>query len=208
MNKNKFFLRKSFKKQRSLLDIHQGKELNTRNFKNILELNIQAKSCYQLYLSNEINNEAETGEIINLLFKKHKRVFVPKIQGSNLINIEIDNNTNYSLNYLGIKEPLSSNQKDKNLLEVIFVPLLVFDKLGHRVGYGGGYYDKFLGNIKDDILKIGLSLFEPIDKIQDIKKHDISLDYTITPKRVYNFTPGQRDTFLLKIKSRITPVLI
>ena len=190
MNKNKFFLRKYFKKQRSLLDINQVKELNTRIFKNLLELNIWEKSCYHLYLSNEINNEAETGEIINLLFKKHKRVFVPKIQGSNLMNIEIDNNTNYSLNYLGIKEPLSSNQKDTNLLEVIFVPLLVFDKLGHRVGYGGGYYDKFLGNIKDDILKIGLSLFEPIDKIQDIEKHDISLDYTITPKRVYDFTLG------------------
>ena len=188
MNKNKFFLRKSYKKQRSLLDINQVKELNTRIFKNLLELNIWEKSCYHLYLSNEIKNEAETGEIINLLFKKHKRVFVPKIQGSNLMNIEIDNNTNYSLNYLGIKEPLSSNQKDTNLLEVIFVPLLVFDKLGHRVGYGGGYYDKFLGNIKDDILKIGLSLFEPIDKIQDIEKHDISLDYTITPKRVYDFT--------------------
>ena len=188
MNKNKFFLRKSFKKQRSLLDINQVKDLNTRIFKNLLELNVWEKSCYHLYLSNEINNEAETGEIINLLFKKHKRVFVPKIQGSNLMNIEIDNNTNYSLNYLGIKEPISSNQKDTNLLEVIFVPLLVFDKLGHRVGYGGGYYDKFLGNIKDDILKIGLSLFEPIDKIQDIEKHDISLDYTITPKRVYDFT--------------------
>ena len=188
MNKNKFFLRKYFKKQRSLLDINQVEELNTRIFKNLLELNIWEKSCYHLYLSNEINNEAETGEIIKFLFKKHKRVFVPKIQGSNLMNIEIDNNTNYSLNYLGIKEPLSSNQKDTNLLEVIFVPLLVFDKLGHRVGYGGGYYDKFLGNIKDDILKIGLSLFEPIDKIQDIEKHDISLDYTITPKRVYDFT--------------------
>ena len=188
MNKNKFILRKSFKKQRSLLDINQVKELNARIFKNLLELNIWEKSCYHLYLSNKINNEAETGEIINLLFKKHKRVFVPKIQGSNLINIEIDNSTKYSLNYLGIKEPISSNQKDTNLLEVIFVPLLVFDKLGHRVGYGGGYYDKFLGNIKDDILKIGLSLFEPIDKIQDIEKHDISLDYTITPKRVYDFT--------------------
>jgi 5-formyltetrahydrofolate cyclo-ligase len=106
------------------------------------------------------------------------------------MNIEIENNTNYSLNHLGVKEPLSSNQKDTNLLEVIFVPLLVFDKLGHRVGYGGGYYDNFLENIKDDVLKIGLSLFDPIDKIQDIKRYDISLDYTITPKQVYDFTIG------------------
>jgi 5-formyltetrahydrofolate cyclo-ligase len=190
MNNSKFFLRKHFKKKRSLLEIKQVNDLNTRIFQNLLELNIFDKGCYHIYLSNETNKEVETGKIINLLFKKNKRVFVPKIQGLNLMNIEIENNTNYSLNHLGVKEPLSSNQKDTNLLEVIFVPLLVFDKLGHRVGYGGGYYDKFLENIKDDVLKIGLSLFDPIDKIQDIKRYDISLDYTITPKQVYDFTIG------------------
>ena len=188
MNNSKFFLRKSFKKQRSLLDINQVQGLSKRIFKNLLELNIWEKSFYHLYLSNEINNEVETDEIVNLLFMKNKRVFVPKMLGKDLLNIEIDNNTNYSLNQLGIREPISSNQKDANLLEVIFVPLLIFDKLGHRVGYGGGYYDKFLENIKDDVLKIGLSLFDPIDEIQDIEKHDISMDYIITPKRVYDFT--------------------
>ena len=188
MNNSKFFLRKSFKKQRSLLDINQVQGLSKRIFENLLELNIWEKSFYHLYLSNEINNEVETDEIVNLLFMKNKRVFVPKILGKDLLNIEIDNNTNYSLNQLGIREPISSNQKDANLLEVIFVPLLIFDKLGHRVGYGGGYYDKFLENIKDDVLKIGLSLFDPIEKIQDIEKHDISMDYIITPKRVYDFT--------------------
>ena len=190
MNNSKFFLRKSFKKQRSLLDINQVQGLSKRIFENLLELNIWDKSFYHLYLSNEINNEVETDEIVNLLFMKNKRVFVPKILGKDLLNIEISNNTNYSLNQLGIREPMSSNQKDASLLEVIFVPLLIFDKLGHRVGYGGGYYDKFLGNIKDDVLKIGLSLFEPIDKIQDIERHDIRLDYSITPKRVYDFTLG------------------
>ena len=188
MNNSKFFLRKSFKKQRSLLDINQVQGLSKRIFENLLELNIWDKSFYHLYLSNEINNEVETDEIVNLLFMKNKRVFVPKILGKDLLNIEIDNNTNYFLNQLGIREPISSNQKDASLLEVIFIPLLIFDKLGHRVGYGGGYYDKFLENIKEDVLKIGLSLFDPIDEIQDIEKHDISMDYIITPKRVYDFT--------------------
>ena len=188
MNNSKFFLRKSFKKQTSLLDINQVKGLSKRIFENLLELNIWDKSFYHLYLSNQINNEVETDEIVNLLFMKNKRVFVPKMLGKDLLNIEIDNNTNYSLNQLGIREPISSNQKDASLLEVIFVPLLIFDKLGHRVGYGGGYYDKFLENIKEDVLKIGLSLFDPIDEIQDIEKHDISMDYIITPKRVYDFT--------------------
>ena len=80
-----------------------------------------------------------------------------------------------------------STKIDENLFEVIFVPLLAFDKQGDRVGYGGGYYDNFLGNIKQNAIKIGLSFFEPIDKIMDTEKHDIKLDYVVTTKKVYSF---------------------
>ena len=188
INNNKLFLRQLFKKERSLLSPNQVKTSSKLIFKNLMTLNIWEKNFYHSYLSNVLNNEVETNEIINLLFKKNKRVFVPKILGTNLIHIEINKNTRYSKNQLGIREPVNSSKSNPDLLEVIFVPLLAFDKQGDRVGYGGGYYDKFLGDIKNNALKIGLSLFEPIDKILDIEDHDISLDYIITPKRVYNFS--------------------
>lgn len=188
INNNKLFLRQLFKKERSLLSSNQVKTSSKLIFKNLMTLNIWEKNFYHSYLSNVLNNEVETNEIINLLFKKNKRVFVPKILGTNLIHIEINKNTSYSKNQLGIREPVNSSKSNPDLLEVIFVPLLAFDKQGDRVGYGGGYYDKFLGDIKNNALKIGLSLFEPIDKILDIEDHDISLDYIITPKRVYNFS--------------------
>jgi 5-formyltetrahydrofolate cyclo-ligase len=188
INNNKLFLRQLFKKERSLLSPNQVKTSSKLIFKNLMTLNIWEKNFYHSYLSNVLNNEVETNEIINLLFKKNKRVFVPKILGTNLIHIEINKNTSYSKNQLGIREPVNSSKSNPDLLEVIFVPLLAFDKQGDRVGYGGGYYDKFLGDIKNNALKIGLSLFEPIDKILDIEDHDISLDYIITPKRVYNFS--------------------
>ncbi|MDG1889354.1 MAG: 5-formyltetrahydrofolate cyclo-ligase [Flavobacteriaceae bacterium] len=188
INNNKLFLRQLFKKERSLLSPNQVKTSSKLIFKNLMTLNIWEKIFYHSYLSNVLNNEVETNEIINLLFKKNKRVFVPKILGTNLIHIEINKNTSYSKNQLGIREPVNSSKSNPDLLEVIFVPLLAFDKQGDRVGYGGGYYDKFLGDIKNNALKIGLSLFEPIDKILDIEDHDISLDYIITPKRVYNFS--------------------
>jgi len=188
INNNKLFLRQLFKKERSLLSPNQVKTSSKLIFKNLITLNIWEKNFYHSYLSNVLNNEVETNEIINLLFKKNKRVFVPKILGTNLIHIEINKNTSYSKNQLGIREPVNSSKSNPDLLEVIFVPLLAFDKQGDRVGYGGGYYDKFLGDIKNNALKIGLSLFEPIDKILDIEDHDISLDYIITPKRVYNFS--------------------
>ena len=103
---------------------------------------------------------------------KNKRVFVPKILGKDLLNIEIDNNTNYFLNQLGIREPISSNQKDASLLEVIFVPLLIFDKLGHRVGYGGGYYDKFLEKKElKNFTNIRKTNYKKYSKIRTRHKH-------------------------------------
>ena len=188
MNNNKLFFRQLFKKQRSELTDNQVKILNKRIFKNLTTIKIWDNNFYHLYLSNDLNKEVETDKLINLLFDKNKRVFVPKIIGKDLIHIEINKSTSYSKNPLGIREPVSSIKTDKDLFEVIFVPLLAFDKQGDRVGYGGGYYDKFLVNIKKNAITIGLSLFNPIDKIIDIEKHDIKLDYVVTPKTVYNFT--------------------
>ena len=188
MNNNKFFLRQLFKKERSRLSVNEVGDLSKKVFKNLINLNIWDKNFYHLYLSNINNKEVETNKIVNLLFEKDKRIFVPKIKDTNLIHVEIKKDTLYSTNKIGIKEPKENHKADPNLFEVVFFPLLAYDKQGNRVGYGGGYYDKFLGNIKTNPLKIGLSLFEPVDKIQDIETHDVRLDYVITPKKAYSFT--------------------
>jgi len=67
------------------------------------------------------------------------------------------------------------------------IPLLAFDQHGYRVGYGKGYYDKFLSQCREDVVKIGLSFFEPVDNIDDINQFDISLNYCVTPQQVYEF---------------------
>ena len=72
-------------------------------------------------------------------------------------------------------------------IDVVFIPLLCFDKKGNRVGYGGGYYDKFLTKTKSSCLKIGLSFFEPVDFIKGINMNDIPLDMCVTPEKLYNF---------------------
>ena len=72
-------------------------------------------------------------------------------------------------------------------LDIIFIPLLAFDIEGHRVGYGKGYYDRFLKLTNNSTLKIGLSFFDPINKILDIDDNDVKLDYCVTPKQVHKF---------------------
>ena len=72
-------------------------------------------------------------------------------------------------------------------IDMVFVPLLSFDKNGYRVGYGKGYYDKFLANCREDLVKVGFSFFEPVVKIEDVDGYDIPLNYCLTPENFYSF---------------------
>jgi 5-formyltetrahydrofolate cyclo-ligase len=67
------------------------------------------------------------------------------------------------------------------------VPLLAYDLKGNRVGYGKGYYDRFLAECRPDALKIGFSYFEPEEQINDTEDFDIPLNYCVTPHRCYEF---------------------
>lgn len=85
-------------------------------------------------------------------------------------------------------DPLTSGQIHPADIDIVLVPLLAFDTKGYRVGYGGGYYDRFLPQTRPDCLKMGLSLFEKTDEIEDVDPFDIPLDACITPKGITAFS--------------------
>lgn len=95
--------------------------------------------------------------------------------------------TAFTENEWGISEPLGSEIIKPEDIEVVLVPLLAIDLGGHRVGYGKGYYDRFLAECGPDCLKIGLSHFEPVDAIDDTCGFDVPLDLCVTPQQVYVF---------------------
>lgn len=87
-----------------------------------------------------------------------------------------------------IPEPnKNSPDIDFKEIDIVVIPLLAADEQGHRVGYGKGFYDKFLVECKPEVLKIGLSFFNPIKKISDTEVHDIALDACITPEGIFYF---------------------
>lgn len=86
----------------------------------------------------------------------------------------------------GIPEPHTGDRISAEDVDLIFVPLISFDKSGHRIGYGGGYYDVFLQQAPG-AKKIGLSLSPSLDQIDYIEKFDIPLDMCITPFEAFNF---------------------
>jgi 5-formyltetrahydrofolate cyclo-ligase len=101
--------------------------------------------------------------------------------------IEVTADTAFETKEHHIHEPVTGIVKDAGVIDMVFVPLIACDKEGYRIGYGKGFYDKYLGKCRKDCLKIGFSYFEPIDKISDRHKFDIPLNICITPQNVYVF---------------------
>ena len=95
--------------------------------------------------------------------------------------------TQITKNAFGIPEPLEGVRIKEDEIEVVFIPLLAYDKKGNRLGYGKGFYDRFLSKCLPQTIKIGLSFFSPTNTLIDTHPNDISLDYVISPKQVYRF---------------------
>ncbi|WEK33996.1 MAG: 5-formyltetrahydrofolate cyclo-ligase [Candidatus Pseudobacter hemicellulosilyticus] len=90
-------------------------------------------------------------------------------------------------NRFNVPEPVSEIIVPPADIDLVFVPLVAFDKQGYRVGYGKGYYDRFLARCRPDLPKVGFSFFEAVDSITDIDQFDVPLDFCITPFRIYEF---------------------
>ena len=183
----KTFLRSQYKNKRLSLTKQEVDYLSQRVSKQLKKLDIWKLQNYHIFISIEKNNELDTSLIINKLKSEQKSIIVPKISNNELFHVEINEKTEFSINEYGIIEPNNGNYFKIENLDIVFIPLLVFDLQGHRVGYGKGYYDRFLKLTNSNTLKIGLSLFDPIYQIEDINNNDIKLDYCITPTNVYKF---------------------
>ena len=147
------------------------------------------------FLSIETQKEINTDHILNILSGKDKNIVISK---SNFETLELTNyllidSTTIRLNDYGIPEPTDGIEIDDSKIDVVFVPLLAFDINGNRVGYGKGFYDGFLSKCKPETIKIGVSFFEAETKIEDIFENDVSLDYCVTPRKIYSFQSPKID---------------
>jgi 5-formyltetrahydrofolate cyclo-ligase len=87
-----------------------------------------------------------------------------------------------------IGEPVHDDRVEPDQIDLVLIPLLCYDLTGHRVGYGKGYYDRFLSRCRPDCQKIGLSMFAPIEKITDTNEADVRLDSCIVPTGIVTFS--------------------
>ena len=117
------------------------------------------------------------------------QVAYPKtdISTSTIKAIVCDEDDAFECNAYNIPEPVSSQAVHPSEIDLVLLPLLAFDQQGYRVGYGKGFYDRFLQHCRKDCVKVGLSYFDAVPSIEDANEFDVPLDYCITPQKVYVF---------------------
>ena len=182
-------LRKKYKELRNELTSEKVEELSLAVANQLLSLDIWDKTYYHLFLTIAEQKEIDTEFLLHILAGKDKEIVVSKSDFATLgmTHYLLTDNTKFRKNTYNIPEPVDGLEVPVSKMDVVFVPLLAFDVKGNRVGYGKGFYDKFLSECKPETIKIGLSFFDAEEIIEDASEKDIQLDYCITPEKIYKF---------------------
>lgn len=185
-------LRKQIISKRMSLSKSDFWDLNEGILSEVKKIKWEEYHYVHIFLPIKEKNEVDTFDILSY-FKFHHpqlKIVIPRTHFADLsmVHVEYDHyHTVLRKNIYHIPEPIYGKIVPIDLIDIVFVPLLAFDIHGHRIGYGGGFYDRFLKNCRSNCLKIGLSLFDPITESIAINEHDIKLDNCITPTKTYLF---------------------
>lgn len=182
-------LRLKYKTLRAMLSSEDIEEKSLAIANQIIRLEIWDKLYYHIFLPIIEHNEVNTEFLLQVLAGKDKEIVVSKSDFSNrkMTHFLLTDNTKFKKNEYNIPEPIDGIEVPSSKIDVIFVPLLAFDKKGHRVGYGKGFYDQFLSECRKDVLKIGISFFDAEEEIIDVFDADVRLDFCVTPEKTYVF---------------------
>ncbi|WP_430928421.1 5-formyltetrahydrofolate cyclo-ligase [Polaribacter marinivivus] len=177
-------LRKIYKQKRNDLTFEEIQKRQENIYQQIFDLDISKITTIHIFLSLTKFKEIDTEPIINYFRSQNVKIVVSKSDFTNnsLTHFYLEKDTEIELNKYGIPEPVNAVQVCEIELDLVFVPLLISDEQHYRVGYGKGFYDRFLANCRKDCKKIGLNFFKPISNIDDINEFDIALDEVIYPK--------------------------
>mgnify|MGYP000574609135 FL=1 len=140
------------------------------------------KDAKKIGLYYPIGSEILTQDIIQELISKGKEVFLPKVMGKNMEFRKIKDFSSLESGNFDIMEPKEDCEVD-NYLDIIVVPTVGISPAGVRLGYGHGFYDKFLE--KKDAVTISLTLEKQIIKNIPKSEQDISIDWIITEDRMF-----------------------
>jgi len=173
-------LRKKYTKIRN--NIENREEKDNKILENLKKLEIY-KNTKSVFIFISYKSEVNTKEIIKMIKKDGKKLLVPLVKGPEMIAVEIDSIDDLKPNKMGILEPLTGESVTD--IDLTLTPGLAFDKKGYRLGYGGGYYDKFFAKV--DTVRMGIGYSD--QKVDEVvhEDYDKALDYLLTDEGLVEF---------------------
>ena len=165
-------------------------EMNQLLLQQFQQLDLTVVGCIHLFLPIRARKEPDTFLIREWLkqHQPHIKVVFPKadFDTHTMQSFADDDALQLAVNACDIPEPVTGHEVAAAEIDLMIVPLLAFDERGYRVGYGKGFYDRFMAQCKPGTKFIGLSFFDPVDAIDDIDNYDMRMHACIAPTQIYN----------------------
>lgn len=182
-------LRFKYKKLREELSDDTIEEMSLQIANQALKLPIWERSYYHIFLPISAKKEVNTEYLLHILQGKDKSIVISKADFSTggMNHFLLQENTVLKISKYGISEPVSGIEISPEIIDVVFVPLLAYGQNGHRIGYGKGFYDRFLEKCNPNTNFVGLSFFDPEPEVFS-EANDVPLDFCITPQNIFDFT--------------------
>ncbi|WP_144668780.1 5-formyltetrahydrofolate cyclo-ligase [Dokdonia sp. Hel_I_53] len=182
-------LRKKYKALRTTVSKDTLEEMSLQIANKALQSDLWDHEYYHVFLPIEHLFEINTEYLLSILSGKDKHILLSKsnFDEGSMQHFLLTDSSILQVNPYGIPEPKDGIEIQPDKIDVVFIPLLAYDKLGNRVGYGKGFYDRFLASCNPEVIKVGMSLFEPEVEPIEANSYDVALDYCITPRNVHKF---------------------
>ena len=186
-------LRRKIRKARLALNCYELKKAEREALTYVLKL-VRARGCQHIGLYLDAFGELPTRHLMIELIKRKKSVYLPLICSMNnslhwqKISMQQLRNQRFALHKLGMKQAMQSRGVLSSQLDCMIMPLVIFDENGHRVGMGGGFYDRTLAKYPRKPIRVGYAhQFQKSELLLQVQKWDQSLDYICTPKMMKRF---------------------
>lgn len=190
MNHTKSHIRKTYRALRLALTANEQQALSENLFRQFETIPLPAVQVIMSYQPIKHQFEFDPVGIEQSLLNQNPNAILcyPKVHGNAMDVFKfIPQHSTWETNEWGIPEISGGEKVMPEQIDLIIVPLLIFDRKGFRVGYGKGYYDRFLQQCRSNVLSVGCSFFEPVEAITDLHAWDMRIRYGITPEKVYEF---------------------
>jgi 5-formyltetrahydrofolate cyclo-ligase len=155
LKRRKRALRRKVGARRDAMPPEERERLGQAVARNLLALP-EVRQASTVMAFSSFGSEVDSGPIIEQLARDGRRVVLPRVEGRTIVPVGYRSGDPVKPSSFGALEPAAGEPVGPEEIDVVVVPGLAFDRRGHRVGYGGGFYDRFLGRLRPDALTVGI----------------------------------------------------